>query len=273
LDRIEDCMASSIKRESSRGPVLRLSGNAKGVETKRKIVLCAIALFNRHGLPNVAVERIADTLKISPGNLTYHFKRKSELIRATLDELRDRLAFALQQPVDVDSAQDGAEYIIRLVRALWDFRFFFNSLAHLLGGDKKLRAEYEDFQEWVLQTNVADVEYLVERGYMRKAIEPGNLRLLSECVWGQMLHWLRMQQISSPDAVTPSRDAIYQIGMRVWCIWQLWLQPDFGKGFRLAFESLRTSSSRLQRGGVSKSKSAKSRRVHKKPPSARPGSK
>ncbi|HUN99785.1 MAG TPA: TetR/AcrR family transcriptional regulator [Bradyrhizobium sp.] len=230
----------ATKRKLSRGGISqRSSGNAKGVRTKRRIVLSAIALFNRHGLPNVAVERIAMSLKISPGNLTYHFKRKSELIRATLDELKERLTVALEQPVGVHSAQDGAEYIIQLVRALWDFRFFFNSLAHLLAGDEKLRAEYEAFQEWVMETHVADTEYLVARGYISSAIKPLDLRLLAECVWGQMLHWLRMQQIVSPDAATPSRYAIYQIGMRIWCIWQLWLQPDFSREFRLSFEALR----------------------------------
>jgi AcrR family transcriptional regulator len=234
-------MASPIERKSTRRADVRFRGHdTKGAETKRKIVLCAIALFNRRGLPNVAVDRIAATLKISPGNLTYHFKRKSDLIRATLDELKERLAIALQQPVDVDSPQDGAEYIIRLVRALWDFRFFFNSLAYLLTDDKKLRAEYEAFQEWVMETHVADVEYLAERGFVRKPIEHGSSRLLAECVWAQMLHWLRMQQIISPDAVTPPDDAIYQIGIRIWCIWQLWLRPDFAAGFRRAFEAHRT---------------------------------
>jgi AcrR family transcriptional regulator len=55
----------------------------KPTGTRERIIQRSIALFNKRGLQHVAIDHIATDLKISPGNLTYHFKRKRDLILAT----------------------------------------------------------------------------------------------------------------------------------------------------------------------------------------------
>lgn len=54
--------------------------------TKAEIVEEATRLFVRDGWRDVAVRDIANALNISPGNLTYHFPRKDDIIRAVLLE-------------------------------------------------------------------------------------------------------------------------------------------------------------------------------------------
>jgi len=48
--------------------------------TRIKIVESSILLFNNKGLANVRLQDIAEYNKISPGNLTYHFKTKKDLM-------------------------------------------------------------------------------------------------------------------------------------------------------------------------------------------------
>ena len=48
--------------------------------TREKIVEHAILVFNKEGLQHVTIDDIAVSLKLSPGNLTYHFKRKRDLL-------------------------------------------------------------------------------------------------------------------------------------------------------------------------------------------------
>jgi len=207
-------------------------------DTRQRILLRSIALYNRHGIQNVAIDRIASDLKISPGNLTYHFKRKDDLIRATLDLLKERLRIALERPVAVGSAQDGAEYLIRLFRTFWEFRFFFNSLAYLLTDDRQLRKEYSEFSTWVIDTMESDIAYLAERGHFRAVVPPNNFRLLAENIWGQLLHWLRLQQIESPSAATPPNQAIYDAALHLWSLCQLWLKPVFANDLLRVFQTL-----------------------------------
>lgn len=210
-----------VAAKQSRTRIRRHSG------TREQIIQHAIALFNRYGVQNVAIGRIASSVKISRGNLTYHFRLKNDLVRATLDALRERLMVALQRPVAVESPTDGAAYLIRMFRTFWDFRYFFNSLTYLLAHDRKLRKEYWQFKQWLINTMEADIGYLAERGHFLPPIDPDGFRLLSENIWGQLLHWLRMQQIESPAVLTPSDGAIYDAALHLWSLCHLWMNPEF----------------------------------------------
>ncbi len=49
-------------------------------KTKSKIIEKATELFNEHGYENVSMRDISECLSISPGNLTYHYKKKTDIL-------------------------------------------------------------------------------------------------------------------------------------------------------------------------------------------------
>jgi len=51
---------------------------------KTKILETANQLFNQQGYNNVSMRDIANALQISVGNLTYHYKKKEELVEAAI---------------------------------------------------------------------------------------------------------------------------------------------------------------------------------------------
>ncbi len=51
-----------------------------GEDTRNRIIQTSIALFNEFGYENVSMRDIAEHLKMSPGNLTYHFKKKNDIL-------------------------------------------------------------------------------------------------------------------------------------------------------------------------------------------------
>ncbi|OJJ14341.1 hypothetical protein BKI52_43465 [marine bacterium AO1-C] len=57
------------------------------MKLKEKIVLKAIELFNERGIANVSPNQIAAALKISPGNLTYHYKTKANLMQTIYERM------------------------------------------------------------------------------------------------------------------------------------------------------------------------------------------
>ncbi|WP_428313000.1 TetR/AcrR family transcriptional regulator [Hydrocarboniphaga sp.] len=213
------------------------TGKLPAKTTRQRIVESAIAQFNRYGIQNVAIDHIATDLGISPGNLTYHFKRKDDLIHETLDVLKDKLRVALERPVSVTSPNEGADYLIRMYRTLWDVRFFFNSLAYLLQDDRSLRKEFFEFRDWLVATMESDLEYLARGGYMNPPVAPNSFRLLSENIWGHLLSWLRLQQIETPSAKTPSAEALYDALLHLWSMSQLWMEPAYAKLLLQAFET------------------------------------
>lgn len=55
-------------------------------DIKQEILGTGLKLFTEYGYANVTMRMIADALNISVGNLTYHIKRKEDLIEAVLIE-------------------------------------------------------------------------------------------------------------------------------------------------------------------------------------------
>ena len=59
------------------------------METRDKILKTSIELFNNQGVHSVGVREIARALGISPGNLSYHFPKKADIILALMDALSE----------------------------------------------------------------------------------------------------------------------------------------------------------------------------------------
>ena len=56
------------------------------MNTKSKILTLALEHFNQEGYNHVGVRELARKLNISPGNLSYHFSRKEDILFALLTE-------------------------------------------------------------------------------------------------------------------------------------------------------------------------------------------
>jgi AcrR family transcriptional regulator len=52
------------------------------LDLKQRIVDRALELFNEHGIERVGMRELARDLELAPGNLTYHFARKEDVVAA-----------------------------------------------------------------------------------------------------------------------------------------------------------------------------------------------
>jgi AcrR family transcriptional regulator len=59
------------------------------LKTRDKILDTSLELFNEKGYGNVGNREIARYLNISPGNLSYHFSKKEDILIHLLNEFRD----------------------------------------------------------------------------------------------------------------------------------------------------------------------------------------
>ena len=97
------------------------------MKTKDRILNGALELFNAHGATEVTTNDIARELKMSPGNLYFHYKNKEQIIR----ELFKRLA---QETVTVWKPQTKLakttktihliDFVDRNLQLYWKYRFF-----------------------------------------------------------------------------------------------------------------------------------------------------
>lgn len=112
--------------------------------TKEKILETALTLFNTRGLKNTTLQIIADKVKISVGNLAYHYKNKQEIIGVHSLELEAQLKEALTHYRNYPNFLDFHIQLEKILEVLSHYAYIFSNL-----GEMKLA--YPDTFE-ILQT-------------------------------------------------------------------------------------------------------------------------
>ena len=67
-------------------------------DTRHRILVASLLLFNEHGVPRTTINDIADEIDISPGNLHYHFRRKEDIVDALTAEFQADARKVLHPP-------------------------------------------------------------------------------------------------------------------------------------------------------------------------------
>ncbi len=100
-------------------------------DTKLEIIRSSVALFNKKGFFNVSIKDIADSMRISPGNFTYHFKRKEHLLSAILEEILNSSADIMPKGQYITLAH--FEEMFRKFYAIQkQYSFFFLDIIYLM---------------------------------------------------------------------------------------------------------------------------------------------
>lgn len=98
-------------------------------ETTRDALLRrARELFNEHGLEAVGPRDLARDLDLSPGNVSYHFPRKQDLVLALMDELASRNEATVG---DLAEAVDLAD-LLRRYRATFEAQYEYRGITRAI---------------------------------------------------------------------------------------------------------------------------------------------
>lgn len=110
--------------------------------TAERILGTTLELFNRFGEPNVSTTMISAELNISPGNLYYHFPSKDELVNTLFDQYEGALYTLLAASEDVADVEDAWFFLHSLFELLWQYRFLYRDLNHLLSRNRRLETHF-----------------------------------------------------------------------------------------------------------------------------------
>jgi AcrR family transcriptional regulator len=123
--------------------VMPPSPTKKPRRTAERILDVTLELFNRFGEPNVSTTVISAELKISPGNLYYHYPAKDELINSLFARYEKALAEVLLAADNVRNVEDAWLFFHLLFETLWQYRFLYRDLNDLLSKNRKLETEFQ----------------------------------------------------------------------------------------------------------------------------------
>jgi len=181
-------------------------------DTRQRITETCLALFNEAGEPGITTNQIADAVDISPGNLYYHFRRKSDIVSDLFDLYRQRIAPLLDVPEQAALHLDDVWLLLHLMfETVWDFRFIYRDLDSLLRRYAALRAPLQRVIRGKEDALRRVCDGLVRSGSVTLAVE--ETRHLARNMNLVLCYWLSYQRaIASEQA--PQRqlgDGVYHV--------------------------------------------------------------
>ena len=111
--------------------------------TAERILAATLELFNRFGEPNVSTTTISAELRISPGNLYYHFPSKDELVNTLFDHFEGRMHQLLAAADEVQDVEDAWFFLHSLFELIWQYRFLYRDLNDLLSKNRRLETHFQ----------------------------------------------------------------------------------------------------------------------------------
>ncbi|MBL7898913.1 MAG: TetR family transcriptional regulator [Crocinitomicaceae bacterium] len=112
-------------------------------KTKREILDTALRLFNERGFSEISLRAIAEEMNISPGNLTYHFKKREDIADALYYEFVDAVdkKFKALDPADI-SLKTVFDLILILTESRLKYRFLMRDFISLIADNPGIKKHY-----------------------------------------------------------------------------------------------------------------------------------
>lgn len=157
-------------------------------DTRERIVDAAIQLFNARGVGAVTTNHVAAHLKISPGNLYYHFRNKEEIVREAFDRMNAE-AEAVWQLEPASKGKPSLDpaalqrMLIGNLKLYARYLFFARELPLLLRTDAVLHERYAAISAKRVDQLEAVMIPLVEAGLLKDVGDREDLRTLVESAW------------------------------------------------------------------------------------------
>ncbi|MBX3020936.1 MAG: TetR/AcrR family transcriptional regulator [Bdellovibrionales bacterium] len=145
---------------------------------RQRILDASIDLFNQSGTIDITTNHIARHLKISPGNLYFHFDDKEQIIR----ELFDRLRTETYRAWDPKQNLAPFAFLQQAFEVFWTFRFFHREMYHLRRQDPALSRLWKGHLNRCFRLLKLNYIQWRKAGWMRGEASADELKELTDSV-------------------------------------------------------------------------------------------
>lgn len=117
--------------------------------TRERILELSLRLLNDYGEPNVNTTIIAEQMRISPGNLYYHFKNKDDIVLCLFQQFEKEIDKLLTVPAGTrpPNVEDAWFFLHLLFELIFRYRFIYRDLNNLLINSRALELRFKALLE------------------------------------------------------------------------------------------------------------------------------
>ncbi len=143
--------------------------------TKEKILITALDLFNVKGLSQVTLRTIAKKMGISQGNLNYHFKKRDEIIENLYFDLVDSIDFRLSEFQDEEvSLNLLLKLSTEILGEFYKYRFFLLDFVQIMRENNAIKSHYLELSKHREKQFIGLFNALIEQEILRPGILPNE---------------------------------------------------------------------------------------------------
>ena len=198
--------------------------------TRERILVTTLLLFNEHGEPNTTTNEIADAVDISPGNLYYHFRKKSDLVEALLLEFQADARRILQPAASPGSLDDFWVFLHRLLELTAGYRFLLRDMESLVASYPKVGTALKHFARALAASFELKLQALIESGVVK--LGENDARLVARNLAVIALFSEKFDALA--DSAPSSDDTAMRVAASVLNV----LQPFVGEAYSRQFAEL-----------------------------------
>lgn len=161
------------------------------METKEKIMKAATQLFNEKGFGSVNLKELAQTMSISRGNLTYHFKNKEVLLAAIVKNMWTKIDQEKQKTRQFPTFENMRNQTQLVYKFQREYAFVF--LDNNVRNHPAVKEEFQLMIEQTIEDFRKMIAFGIQLGNVKEETIPGTYYSLAFSVWMVSFYWLSQQ--------------------------------------------------------------------------------
>ena len=165
------------------------------MKTRDRILHKSLELFNERGEPNVTTLLIADELDISPGNLYYHFKSKTDILTELFDWFEIEMNALLEVPDTPMDIEDQWFFLHLIFESIARYQFIYKDVVNVLGRHEKIKHRFQKIIRKKRSASLKILSSLQQQGSLQA--NQNELEALCENITLTATFWLNYSIIST----------------------------------------------------------------------------
>lgn len=141
------------------------------MKTNEKIIDKALTLFNEKGVVQVSSLEISQSLNISYGNLTYHFKKKDDIVLALYAQMQQSLNTSINRLVQCIFEETFYPKLVNeIFDVIWNYRFIYLNINSLMNQFEFICESEKSYYATRIKILNRAKKYLIQEGYLKPEI-------------------------------------------------------------------------------------------------------
>lgn len=141
------------------------------MKTNEKIIDKALTLFTEKGVDQVSSLEISQSLNISYGNLTYHYKKKDDIVLALYAQMQQSLNTSINRLVQCIFEETFYPKLVNeIFDVIWNYRFIYLNINSLMNQFEFICESEKSYYATRIKILNRAKKYLIQEGYLKPEI-------------------------------------------------------------------------------------------------------